>query len=148
MDFYSLKPEVPGHFGKQAIFDDRFARPPQVIKLHYEFDGWLGDDLVTVILTYAGTARLAGKLQNLVPAVTGLSFDMMTVTKSDEYREWGDLQPQLLPDFVWFKIDGQPGVDDFGLADSRLIVSERILRVLQSLNLNHCEIGEYKTASR
>lgn len=156
MPFYIVEPEVPGRFGKQCVFKDRFARPPVVEKLHYEFDGWSGDDLLSVILTYIGTLRLAAALQKLEPAVSGVEFDNVVVTKSSEYRRWGELQPDNLADFVWLKINGDAGVDDFGIvgreqvgvADRYLVVSERVLAVLKSLNFNNGTGAEYAVNPR
>ncbi|HEY9731925.1 MAG TPA: hypothetical protein V6C89_08435 [Drouetiella sp.] len=151
MPFYIVEPEVPGRFGKQCVFKDRLARPPVVEKLHYEFDGWSGDDLLSVILTYIGTLRLAAALQKLDPPVSGVEFDDVVVTKSSEYRRWGELQPDNLDDFVWLKINGDVGVDDFGIAgrqqvgvaDRYLVVSERVLATLRSLNFSQGTAVEY-----
>jgi hypothetical protein len=83
--------------------------------------------------------------------VSGVEFDDVVVTKSSEYRRWGELQPDNLDDFVWLKINGDVGVDDFGIAgrqqvgvaDRYLVVSERVLATLRSLNFSQGTAVEY-----
>jgi hypothetical protein len=49
-----------------------------------------------------------------------------------------------LPAFSWLQITGLTGKDDFGLSASGcLIVSERIMNLLNAFGLNHCEVSEY-----
>lgn len=40
-----IEPEVAGSLGKETELDSSVF-PPHVKKLHYEFDGWLGDDIL------------------------------------------------------------------------------------------------------
>lgn len=40
--YFYLEPEVSGGLGDDAIMDTG-VHPPVVTRLHYEFDGWLGD---------------------------------------------------------------------------------------------------------
>ncbi|HUN31840.1 MAG TPA: Imm10 family immunity protein [Trebonia sp.] len=51
------------------------------------------------------------------------------MSEADEFR---DINPGgMLPDLVWIKVSGAPGVDDFGAtARGELVVSEKILEVL------------------
>ena len=44
--FYVLEPEVAGDLGAGSILDYS-TQPPTVLKLQYEFNVWLGDDLLT-----------------------------------------------------------------------------------------------------
>ena len=64
--------------------------------------------------------------------VSGVAFADVEVTASELFRR---LQPKTkLPDFVWMKIHGQPGQDDFGMAPNHeLVVSERALDVFERL---------------
>jgi len=68
--------------------------------------------------------------------LTGAGFDQVEVTVSEQFRE---LYPnRQLPKFVWLKIEGNPGQDDFGNApDGRLVVSQRALEVLQTVGISH-----------
>ncbi|MCL9861777.1 hypothetical protein MX031_23950, partial [Ralstonia solanacearum] len=68
--------------------------------------------------------------------VTGVQFVEVEISASDEFRE---LYPNReLPSFLWLKISGEPGKDDFGTAsDLRLVVSEKVLDILRSFGLEH-----------
>ena len=83
------------------------------------------------------------KLKNL----TGVSLADMETSHSITFET---LNPgRQLPEFVWLKINGKPGGDDFGIAgDGKLIVSAKALVVLRSFNLNHCDIAPYPAPAR
>jgi hypothetical protein len=139
MKYYCLAPEVGGGFGEHTLMDSS-VRPPRLTRFHYKFDGWLGDDLLETVACFIGTRRLVDRLQSLNP--TGLELDRVEISKSDEFKE---LHPdRALPEFAWLKITGEAGRDDFGLSqEHRLVVSERVLSVLNSLTLNNCEVWDY-----
>jgi len=109
--------------------------------LHYEFDGWLGDDLLTSFPSYIITDCIENKLKE--SSLTSWELDRVKVTKSEFFK---DLYPNAapLPRFHWLKITGRPGINDFGMAkDHRLVVSDRVLQVLRSVNLNHCDVEAF-----
>ena len=138
--YFYLEPEVAGGFGEGSVLDTS-VHPPRVERLHYEFDGWLGDDLLTSFPCYIVTDRLKNELQR--SELTGYELDRVKVTKSEFF---GDMHPDAppLPRFHWLKITGRAGIDDFGMAkDHRLVVSERALRVLRYGQLSDCEIVEF-----
>jgi hypothetical protein len=45
MEYFQIAPEVAGGWGRNTVMD-RSIHPPHVTKLHFEFDGWLGDVLL------------------------------------------------------------------------------------------------------
>ena len=45
MTYYHLEPEVAGGIGERTVLD-RSGPRLRATSLHYEFDGWLGDDLL------------------------------------------------------------------------------------------------------
>jgi hypothetical protein len=140
MRYFYLEPEVAGSLGKNTIMN-RSVHPPVVAKLHYQLEGWLGDDLLESFPCYIVTRQLRDKIRE--SQLTGAGFGQLEITTSDEFKE---LHPKLeLPDFFWLTIHGKAGPDDFGIAtDNRLVVSEKALALLRSLNLNHCEVLERK----
>ncbi|HCE46902.1 MAG TPA: hypothetical protein DET40_25425 [Lentisphaeria bacterium] len=75
---------------------------------------------------------------------TGFSFGDVEVSKSILFTE---LYPKRkLPKFVWLKVNGRAGFDDFGIAidrKCRLAVSEKGLNTLKEFNLNHCGIEAF-----
>ena len=55
--FFRLQPEVPGGFGERSVLDTS-VHPPTVHRLHFEFMGWDGDDLVTSFPCFLVSERL------------------------------------------------------------------------------------------
>jgi hypothetical protein len=138
--YFYLEPEVAGGFGEGSVLDTS-VHPPKVVRLHYVFDDWLGDDLVESAPCFIITDRLRDKLQR--SDATGYKLDQVAVSKSELYE---DLHPNgpPLPKFHWLKITGRAGLDDFGIAsDRRLVVSELALRLLQSCQLADCYIEDF-----
>ncbi len=69
-----------------------------------------------------------------------MSFDEVEITASEDFYEF---HPECqLPKFVWLKVDGIPGKDDFGLipAPLQLIVSERVIEVLKKAGLSKARV--------
>jgi hypothetical protein len=139
MRYYDLEPEAPGGLGNRTVFD-RSGPCLKITKLHYELDGWLGDDLLTSHPCFFATRRLADKIA--LNKLTGITLSDMETSRSITFEI---LHPRRqLPEFVWLKIDGEPGIDDFGIAgNGHLVISEKALTVLKSFNLNHCDIAPY-----
>lgn len=142
MKYFYIEPEVAGGIGEHSLLDHT-PSGPRVTKLHYVFDGWLGDALVEGFPCFIVT--LGGKEAIEAADLTGVEFDMVEVGKSQQFD---DLHPgRELPQFAWMKIAGQIGLDDFVMAsDRRLLVSDRALDVLNALGVRHAEIEAFSTA--
>jgi hypothetical protein len=140
MNHFIVEPEVAGGLGEHTVMDCT-VRPPKVSKLHYKFDGWLGDSLLESFPCFIATKDLAQKLKDLHP--TGVAFCEVEVEKSELFRR---VHPnRKLPDFLWLKVSGKPGKDDFGLADDlRLVISQRVLDLLKSQHLKNALIGHFE----
>lgn len=140
--YYYLEPEVSGGFGENIILDAS-VHPPLVARLHYEFDGWLGDSMVASFPCYLVTEDVAEKI--LKSEFSGVTFDKVEVTTSELFEE---MQPdQKLPPFVWLKVNGGGGRDDFGIAkDLRLVVSERVLDALKPLGISNALIEPFEAS--
>lgn len=139
MQYYSIEPEVAGGFGENTVI----SRPNGkmlVEKLHYEFQGWLGDPLLESVPCYIVTSDLASRIMG--NKLTGCVIDSVEVSESDEFRL---IQPNTqLPEFVWLKINGIVRSDDFALSEKlELVVSERALDLLQKSGMTHAEIALY-----
>lgn len=153
MNFYILRPEVAGSIhGDNSIIEDVSARPPKIKYLDYRFDGWLGDDLLESVIVFIVTERLKNALIGVSP--TGVEFATMTTSKSEQFEHF--YPNKQLPKFIWLKITGQAGIDDFGLFDkariivankemrgTRLVVSEKVLDVMRSFQLSNCKIEDF-----
>lgn len=142
MKYYCLEPEVAGGLGAGTVMD-RSVSPPRIKQLHYEFDGWSGDELLESFPCFIVTERLAHDIQRLDP--TGAQFADVAITKSSQFEELHRAQP--LPHFKWLRVTGTPGKDDFGISrDNRLVVSERVLKLLKTAAFSHCTIAVWSPA--
>ena len=132
--YHVVEPEVAGGWGENTVFTRAPGTPMVVQKLHYRFDGWLGDELLESTPCYVVTERLAQEIGRA--QLTGVRFDEVEVTTSAQFKE---LHPnRQLPKFVWLKVDGKPGQDDFGIAPGlRFVVSERALELLKRVGISH-----------
>lgn len=140
MKFYTLSPEVAGYLGRNTVMS-RHQHPPIVSKLHFEFAGWLGDDLLESFPCFVVTKRLAELLEN--KGLSGYELKDLEVSLSDEFRE---LYPgRELPPFRWLDVKGKAGIDDIGLdKNARLVVSQDVLDLLQSIHLSNCDVAIFK----
>ncbi|MGA2404873.1 MAG: hypothetical protein ABSG91_24750 [Syntrophobacteraceae bacterium] len=140
MKYYQLEPEVAGGFGEHTVID-RASGKMVVRKLHYEFDGWLGDELLESTPCFIVSERLARQIERA--QLTGISFDDVEVTKSDQFEE---LYPnRQIPKFIWLKIQGEAGRDDFGIAPGlMLVISERALEVLKGLGISNALVTPFE----
>jgi hypothetical protein len=141
MKYFYIQPEVAGGWGKNTLFDRIPGKPTVVHKLHYEFEGWLGDELLETTPCFIVSGRVAQAIEKA--QLTGARFDEVEVTTSEQFLE---LHPaRQLPGFVWLRIEGTAGQDDFGTApDGRLIASEKALRLLREFGISHASVTEFK----
>jgi hypothetical protein len=132
-EYYVVEPEVAGGFGERTEID-RSSGKMNVKKLHYQFDGWLGDHLLESTPCFIVSEQMAREIER--EKLIGVEFDGVEVTRSDQFR---DLYPdRQLPTFIWLKVNGTPGRDDFGIARGlRLVVSNRALELLKRIGISH-----------
>ena len=141
MTYFTLEPEVAGTLGPATIGDLR-ARPPQVEKFNYEFDVWPGDPILEALSTFIVTDHLKDRLTEA--RASGVAFGDVELTKSGIFLDMNGDRP--LPAFSRLQITGRAAKDDFGLSSSRrLIVSERIVNLLNEFGLKYCDVSEYGT---
>ncbi len=139
--FYKLDPEVAGHLGDDTVMDTS-THPPIVHALHYEFDGWpVDDDLIEAFPCFIVTDQMKHLIEGAKGS--GCSFGIVKVSTSEEFEEWEQLHsPRTLPQFSWLMVRGIAQRDDVGTsAMGSLIVSERILQVMQQCRLDNCDIS-------
>jgi hypothetical protein len=139
MKYYCLEPEVAGDTGDNTVADWTI-HPPVVSKLHYEMEFRPDDALLATHPCWIATVAAMNAIKSA--KLTGATFGDVEVTMVEQLR---DFEPDLnLPDFVWLKIGGKPGNDDFGVAPNlKLVVSERALKLLQGLGISHAEVTDY-----
>lgn len=102
MDYYSIEPEVAGGLGDNTLIDTSI-HPPEIIKLHYQFDGWLGDVLLATFPVFIVTESAALEIQ--AAKLTGVNFDHVEVTTSEQFSEI--CPDQSVSKFLWLKVDGE-----------------------------------------
>ena len=136
MSFFYVEPEVSGGLGSETIMNTN-VHPPIIDKLNYEFDSWLGDDLIESFPCYLVTEKLAHQL--LANKFSGFSLDNVLVSMSEGFLDLN--KNETLPKFFWLKIHGIELDDDFGLSENfNLVVSENVLNVLNMNNINNADI--------
>ncbi|BFO64213.1 hypothetical protein [Chryseobacterium sp. KCF3-3] len=131
-----IEPEVAGSLGDQTQIDNSFF-PPLIKNLHYEFEGWLGDDLVESFPCYIVTERLRKGIES--KQLSGISFDQVLVSKSETFLE---LYPDReLPNFFWAKINGESNKDDFFITKKNILaISEKAYSLLKGYNIDQADV--------
>ncbi|HEY9007343.1 MAG TPA: hypothetical protein VIM75_14480 [Ohtaekwangia sp.] len=137
---FSIHPEVAGNISK-SNFIDRSARPPKIAELKYQFDGWLGDDLLESICTFIVTEQLMSSIKN--SQLSGIAFKDVEIFPSEKFREiYGEKQ---LPKFYWMQIVGKLGEADFAMSEKhRLVISAEALAVLTKFQISNADIEPYE----
>jgi hypothetical protein len=134
-----IEPEVAGGLGFETDIDNSI-HPPVIKKLHYEFSGWLGDDILETFPCFIVSERLMCEIEK--HQLTGVLFDNVKITKSEEFMDMnGSID---LPKFYWIKINGKFGVDDFVIAeDYRLLISEKAMSIISFFNIKNATFEDY-----
>lgn len=153
MKYYYLDPEVDCEEGERTVMDPSF-HPAIVSRLHVEFNIWPEDVLVACYTCLLCTVSAMGEIR--AAGLTGVTFGEVETDKSEQFEE---LTPGwTLPPFVWMKVHGTQGKDDFGVGQSykitgykkhdyhefTLVVSQTALNLLQRLGLSHAIIEDFK----
>ena len=138
---FIIMPEVAGGLGPQTQMDTS-VHPPLVSRLHYVFDGWLGDDLLESFPCFIATRRLTECL--ISAGLTGFSVADVEVSRSEQFTEiYGDRQ---LPEFRWIQISGVAGEHDFGQSSGGLVVSDRCLQLIQRFSASDLDASPFAPA--
>ena len=132
--FFYIEPEVAGGLGPNSVLHREIGRPLNVSKLHYVFDGWLGDALLETTPCFIVTDKARRMIET--EKLSGVGFGDVEVSRSGEFD---DLHPTLeLPHFWWMKVNSASFDEDFGLtSDLRLAVSERAMATLRAAGIVH-----------
>ncbi|GEJ48147.1 hypothetical protein [Chryseobacterium sp. ON_d1] len=133
-----IEPEVAGGLGEQTQIDNSFF-PPLIKNLHYEFEGWLGDDILESFPYYMVTERLRDGIE--LAKLTGVIFDKVLISKSETFLE---LYPDReLPNFFLAKINGESSRDDFFITEKNVLaISERTYSLLKNYNIDQADIED------
>lgn len=154
MKLFELEPEVAGGFGKNTVisnFDNvRLKRErPVVTHLHYEFLGWLGDEILEATPCFIVTENLVESIQK--SGLKGFKFVDVEISVTEEFEE---IYPgRDLPNFRRILPEGTIEVNgdsfknwsghDFCLSqNSMLVVSEKALAILKKHKFEYCDVTE------
>ena len=103
---FELEPEVAGGLGEKTVMDTS-QFPPLVSSLHYEVDGWLGDELLESFPCFIATETLAKKIKD--SGLSGVEILDVFISKSSNFEE---LHPNTeLPSFKWLYVNGDKSKD-------------------------------------
>ncbi|HEX5736470.1 MAG TPA: hypothetical protein VF131_26805 [Blastocatellia bacterium] len=156
MKLYMLQPEVAGWVGGNSVITNLDEiksgkdKVHEVSHLEYQFDTWLGDELLAAYSGFIVTESLAKDLTKA--GLTGVKLTDVEISKSDVFKE---LYPnRRLPRFRRLIPEGRVELDkkhharkwaghDFCQTErAELVVTEQALNVLKKHKLDHCEIEE------
>lgn len=133
-----IEPEVAGSLGERTQMDNSFF-PPLIINPHYEFEGWLGDDILESFPCYIVTEKLRTGIEH--EKLTGISFDDVIISKSETFLEL--YSNKELPNFFWAKISGESYRDDFFITEKNgLAISEKAYSLLKNYNIDQADIED------
>lgn len=139
MPIYKLiEPEVAGGLGDKTKIDNSFF-PPLIKELHYEFDGWPGDDILESFPCYIITESLRKGIES--NSLSGINFSDVLVSKSETFFDlYADRE---LPNFFWAKIIGEPFKDDFFITDKNsLAISEKAYILFKSYTIDQADLKD------
>jgi hypothetical protein len=132
--FYKLLPACPGLIGADSVGD---LTIPQIEKLHFVF---LSDYLEPIVCEqnqFLATEEVQQAVMSLVPAPGSVLFTRENQIVTTDGYQFDALWPDLVPEvskYLWMKVSGEAGKDDFGFQQSQLIISERIYESIKHLN--------------
>jgi len=138
MKKYIIEPEVSGQIIGSHLNHE--TKPPLIEKLNYQFDDWLGDDIIAGFRCFICTDGLAKSIKK--NSLSGYEFDQCTITKSELFHDLNE-NGKDLPTFFWLKINGTSDDDFFITSNFTLVISERALEILRQFNIDHCTVEIY-----
>lgn len=137
MHEYKLSPEVAGGLGPQSELDTS-VHPPVVKRLHYEFAGWMGDDIVETFPAFIVTEALADAI--CASQLSGVILGDVIVTKDPQFEEFFPEVASSLPHWRWLQPVGTPHESDVWQDDNgQLVLSERALTLFRNFRIGHAE---------
>lgn len=160
---YELKPEVAGGYGENTIVSNIDSvrskqERPIIAYLHYEFLGWLGDEILETTPCFIVTESLAYSIQR--SDLKGYTFADIETSVTEEFEELEELHPRrILPNFKRIVPNGTVEVigdtfrnwsgDDFCMSQKFvLVVSEKVLAVIKKHKCDYCDITELNDTNK
>jgi len=145
MKLFLLEPEVSGGLGERTTFGEN----NRVVNLHYEFQGWLGDELLESSPCFIVTESLANSLS--ANKLSGIMLEDAEVTTSEEFDElypnralprFKRLIPQGVVNITATRFSDWSGHDFCISSKNYLVVTERAFEIISKHALSNCDITE------
>ncbi|GIP63055.1 hypothetical protein J32TS6_16100 [Virgibacillus pantothenticus] len=152
MDLYFLEPEVAGGHGEKTVYGTKKDIEMEGISgkvkfLHYEIEGWLGDDLLEATPAFIISGRVENELRK--SKFKDYKVEECLVTTSNEFKEL--YQNKKIPSFCRFIPLGTIEVieDNFTKwsghhfclsSKGELVVTKEALDFLQKFSMENCDI--------
>ncbi|WP_106495643.1 hypothetical protein [Lentibacillus sp. Marseille-P4043] len=152
MKLYFLEPEVSGGHGNKTLYGtdedvEKKGISGKVKFLHYEFEGWLGDDILESAPAFIITSDLADELKK--SELKDYRIEKCLVTTSDEFKE---LYPnKKIPSFVRFIPLGTVEIEGvqyknwsghhFCLSPKgELVLTQNAIDLLKKFSIQNCDV--------
>lgn len=139
LHYTELDAEVAGGLGP-GINYNHMREPALIGPLHYEFDGWMGDDIVTTAGFWLVTDRLARALQ--ASDLSGYELAEVVVTKTSQFEHF--YPGRELP--TWQRLIPTGSVeagDDIALVDwNDLLLSDKAMALLGQFTIAEAMLYE------
>lgn len=110
--FFQLGPEVAGFQGKGTVvanmpqLQSGIDFIPEVTHLDYQFDGWLGDDIIEGATCYLVSDVLAAAMEQ--KNLSGYRLQAVTTSTTEVFDRWqSKMVERPLPPFVRVLMDGK-----------------------------------------
>lgn len=136
MNFYCIEPDAPGRVEEGRNIYENHSKLDSVI---FIFDYW-PDDIVESTPVFLASERLSKRISDA--GTTGFLLKMCKCIKGDQFHiscpERGDIPP-----YRWLDVTGKAGVDDFGLENLNLVVSQRALDILKNFDISLADITPF-----
>jgi hypothetical protein len=134
-----IEPEVSGGIGSKTLIDNS-KHPPTIKKLNFEFEDWLGDDILETFPCYIVTEKLKDEIE--LNRLTGIIFENVEITKSKNFAEL--YIGKELPKFYWAQIVGKLNFDDFVISnDFRLLISDKAFKLFSIFKIANAVVEDF-----
>ena len=147
MKMFKIEPEVAGEIGENSIISYKNNIIDEVKFLHFEFKGWLGDEILETSPCFIVSESIVNDI--LESNLKGCKFEDIEISKSEEFNE---MYPnRYIPNFKRLiplgavsifndKIIENSG-DDFCIEDKvNLVISDSALKILKKHKIDNCDI--------
>lgn len=148
MNYFLIQPEIAGELGDNSEIIYENGRIKEVKFLEFIFTGWLGDEILKARPCYIITKNIMDSF--ISNGITGAKYEDIKMSFSEDFLDiYEDVSD--VPLFVRLrpisKIDElEEGMDEDIYLDkyNRLVVSEKVMRILEKYRINNCDVEQVK----